>query len=216
MTADRLSPQPPRRVPVTPLAALLAAAALAAAGALEVSAYEVNPALRSAPGYRPLVDPDSASVRLGRRLDAPLVRLAFRDGARSLDDLGRLLVHAIHHTSADSLRRLCLTREEFTAILWREFPESRPATGLTADDAWFLLEGRLRGGVSKMLNELGGQHLEFLRWERTAPARGYRNFRLHNGLVLVVRDEQGGEARLAHVRAVAERRGTFKLQSLRD
>jgi len=181
-----------------------------------VHAYDVNPALRAAPGYRPAADPDSASVRLGRRLDAPLVQARFRDGASSLDDLGRRLVHAIHHTSADSLRRLCLTRDEFAGILWREFPESRPATGLTADDAWFLLDARLRGGVSKILNELGGQHLGFLRWERTSPARGYKNFRLHNGLVLVVRDEQGREARLPHVRAVAERHGSFKLQSLRD
>jgi hypothetical protein len=181
-----------------------------------VHAYDVNPALRDAPGYRPAADPDSASVRLGRRLDAPLVQARFRDGASSLDDLGRRLVHAIHHTSADSLRRLCLTRDEFAGILWREFPESRPATGLTADDAWFLLDARLRGGVSKILNELGGQHLEFLRWERTAPARGYKNFRLHNGLLLVVRDEQGREVRLPHVRAVAERLGSFKLQSLRD
>jgi hypothetical protein len=194
-------------------AALLAGSACLG---LPAAAYQVNPILRDAPGYRPAADRDSASVRLGRRLDAPLVDLRFRDGARSLDDLGRRLVHAIHHTSADSLRRLCLTREEFAVVLWREFPESRPATGLTADDAWFLLDGRLRGGVSKILNELGGQHLEFLRWERTAPVRPYKNFRLHNGLVLVVRDEQGQEARLTHVRAVAERHGAFKLQSLRD
>jgi hypothetical protein len=195
------------------LGAALVATQLVAAPA---AAYPVNPALRDAPGYRPAADPDSASVRLGRRLDAPLVRLAFEGGARSLDELGRMLVHAIHHSSADSLRRLCLTREEFAVVLWREFPESRPATGLTADDAWFLLDARLRGGVSKILNELGGRHLEFLRWERTAAVRPYKNFGLHNGLVLVVRDEQGQEARLPHVRAVAERRGSFKLQSLRD
>ncbi len=196
--------------------ALLLLVALAPAVPAAAQGYEVNPALRNAAGYRPLADPESASVRLGRRVEAPLVSMRFSDGATSLEHLGRMLVHAIHHTSPDSLRRLCLTRDEFTGILWREFPESRPATGLTAEDGWFLLDARLRGGGSKILNELGGQHLEFLRWERSGASRTYRNFRLHNGMVLVVRDEQGREQRLVHVRAIAERRGVFKIQSLQD
>lgn len=176
----------------------------------------INPALRDAPGYKPLVDPESTSVRLGRRLNAPLVSMRFSDGASSMEHLGRMLVHAIHHSSPDSLRRLCLTRAEFNEILWREFPQSRPVTGLHADDAWFLLDARLRGGVSKLLDEYAGQHLAFVRWDRTDTVAVFRNFRLHNGLSLVVRDESGREVALPHVRAVAERKGQFKLQSLRD
>lgn len=178
--------------------------------------YAVNPALQAAPGYKPLVDPDSMSVRLGRRPDAPVVGMRFRFGATSMEHLGRMLTHAIHHTSVDSLRRLCITREEFNEIMWREFPQSRPVTGLHADDAWFMLDGRLREGVSKLLSERGGQDLTFVRWDRADTVAIYRNFRLHNGLSLVVRDESGKEVALAHVRAVAERKGQFKLQSLRD
>ncbi len=198
------------------IALVLLLGALAPAAPAAAQGYAVNPALQNAPGYRPLADPESASVRLGRRLEAPLVSMRLSDGATSLQHLGRMLVHAIHHTSPDSLRRLCLTRDEFTDILWREFPESRPATGLTAVDGWFLLDARLRGGVSKILNERGGQHLEFLRWERTGVTRDYKNFRLHNGMVLVVRDERGREQPLVYIRAVAERRGVFKIQSLQD
>lgn len=200
-----------------PLAILLLLASLAAlVRDTRAQGYTVNPALRAAPGYTPLVDPESTSVKLGRRLNAPLVSMRFSDGARSMEHLGEMIVHAIHHTSADSLRRLCLTREEFSGILWREFPQSRPVTGLHADDAWLLLDGRLQGGVSKLLGERGGQHLAFVRWDRADTIALYRNFKLHNGLSLVVRDEEGREVALPHVRAVAERRAMYKLQSLRD
>lgn len=197
------------RLGVTLLLAVLVSSAFA-------QSYPVNPALRDAPGYKPLVDPDSASVRLGRRPDAPLVSMRFSDGARSMEHLGEMLVHAIHHSSPDSLRRLCITQSEFTTIMWREMPHSRPVTGIRAEDSWALLDARLRGGVSKLLSEHAGQHLSFLRWERTDTTMLFKNFKLHNGTVLVVRDEQGRELRLTHVRAVAERKGQFKLQSLRD
>ena len=202
----------PTRI-VLSLTLLASVAATLAAGA---QSYTVNPALRNAPGYQPLVDPESTSVRLGRRENAPLVSMRFSDGARSMEHLGQMLVHAIHHTSPDSLNRLCIRYEEFRDILWREFPQSRPVTGLHADDAWVLLDGRLSGGVSKILDERGGEYLAFVRWDRADTLAEYRNFRLHQGLSLVVRDGEGREIALPHVRAVAERKGQFKLYSLRD
>lgn len=199
-------------------AALAVPASPAAAGEAAPAPHiaTVNPALRNAPGYVPLVDPESTSVVLGRRPNAPLVSMRFSDGARSMDELGRQICWAVHHTSPDSLRRLCITRPEFSEIMWREFPQSRPVTGLTADDAWVLLAGRLHGGVSKLLDERGGQHLQFVRWDRTDTVAVYKNFRLHNGLRLVVKDEQGREVSLDAVRAVAERKGMYKIQSLKD
>ena len=155
-------------------------------------------------------------MAIGRRLNAPVVGMRFSDGAKSLDDLGRQICWAVHHTSADSIRRLCITRAEFAEIMWREFPQSRPVTGLQVDDAWIYLEARLRGGVSRLLDELGGQHVTFLRWERADTTAVYKNFRLHNGLRLVVSDEQGRERVVDGIRAVAERKGVFKIQSMKD
>jgi hypothetical protein len=200
-----------------PLLAALLLAGLAVTTTLGSAAdYPINPALKNAPGYVPLFDPESASVKLGRRTNAPLVSMRFSDGARSMEHLGRMIVHAVHHTSPDSLRRLCITGDEFSGIMWREMPHSRPVTGIKVEDSWMLLQARLHGGVSKLLNEHAGEHLEFVRWERTDTTMLFRNFKLHNGTVLVVRDEQGREQRLTHVRAVAERMGQFKIQSMRD
>lgn len=193
-----------------------AGAVLARSSGEEPRIASVNPVLRNAPGYVPLVDPESSSVAIGRRPNAPLVSMRFSDGAKSLDDLGRQICWAVHHTSADSLRRLCITRAEFAEIMWREFPQSRPVTGLQADDAWIYLDARLRGGVTRLLDEFAGQHLTYLRWERADTTAVYKNFRLHNGLRLIVRDEQGKERSIDAVRAAAERKGVFKIQSMKD
>jgi hypothetical protein len=110
---------------------------------------------------------------------------------------------------------LCVTTDEFRDILWREFPESRPATGLTWQDAWGIVGMRLRTGTSGAINDYGGHYLQFVRFEKDTTMR-FRNFKLHRGLVLVVRDDQGQEDRLAWLRSVAERKGAFKILGVED
>lgn len=218
----------------TPLRrASLAAAALAAAALLAgapsagkaasdpppaaPSPYQnVNPALRHAPGYRPPADPESLSLVLGRRLNAPVVNDRFIGGARTLDDLGRAVCRALHHASRESLQALVVTKQEFQRILWREFPNSRPVTGLTADDGWASLAMQNAGGIGRAVGDWGGRHLAFVRWERRDTVSAFTNFRLHNGLVLVARDEHGAEHRLDVVRAAAERKGRYKLFAMKD
>jgi hypothetical protein len=195
------------------LAALLARAHPAVAS---VPPPERRPDVRHTPGYVPLVDPDSAAERLGRRPNAPLVSMPFRVGARSLDALGRAVCGALHGDTPDSLLRLCVDEREFRDILWPEFPQSRPATGLRWEDAWPVLWGRLNGGSVSATRELASHVYTLLRVERTATTRRFRNFRLHEGLVLVVKDEEGREQRFDWIRAVAERRGRFKIYSMRD
>jgi hypothetical protein len=210
-----------RRCAAGLVAVLLAAgvrgpARAAAAGGAGAGAAARPYSIQDSPGYVPLVDPEAASVVLGRRLNAPLVSARFEGGARSLDDLGRAVLWALHHSDPDSLRRLCVSRLEFERIMWREFPESRPATGLTAGDAWASLDRRFVAGVGGAVNEYGGRTLEFQRVEVYESVRTYRNFRLHNGLVIVATNERGEEERLRFVRAAVERKGRFKIQSTAD
>ena len=176
----------------------------------------VNPMLKNAPGYHPPADPESMSVVIGRRANAPAIKALFVGGTRSLDDLGRAVCWALHHSNRDTLLRLCVTGEEFDRIMWREFPQSRPATGIQVDDAWLLLANRNTGGISRALQDHAGRHLRFVRWERGKPASVFRNFRLHEQLTLIALNEQGAEERIDVVRAAAERRGAFKLYSMKD
>ena len=167
------------------------------------------------PGYHGIVDPESASVRIGRRTNAPLVKKRFVGGAPSLDDLGRRVCRVLGSGVPDSLLMLCVREDEFRDILWREFPQSRPATGIQAGDAWMFLWARLHGGSVQAMNEHGG-HYEFLRFDRYDTTAVYRNFKLYNGLVLVARDDQGQLQEFRWLRSAVERKGSFKIYSMRD
>ena len=115
----------------------------------------------------------------------------------------------------DSLMMLTVAQDEFSEILWPEFPQSRPATGLTAEDAWRVLYPRLLNGSNSALIEYAGGFYDFLRFETDSVAK-YKNFKLHNGLTLVARDARGEEVRMRWIRSVAERNGRFKIYSVRD
>jgi hypothetical protein len=168
------------------------------------------------PGYYPPADPESSSDRIGRRLNAPLVSKRFAGGARSLDELGRQVCHALHVDVPESLLSLGVREDEFRDILWREFPQSRPATGAQWQDGWMFLWARLHGGSVSAMNEYGGHAYEFLRFERTDSTHHFRNFNLIHGLVLVARDDEGNIQRFTWIRTAVERKGRYKIYSMKD
>lgn len=172
--------------------------------------------VRDSPGYRPLNDPDSLAEILGRRPNAPYVAMLFDGGARSVVDLGRAVCRALHSGQPDSLLRLCVESDEFRVILWPEFPQSRPATGLHWDDAWVILFGRLNGGSVSAARQYGDHYYTFLKLERTAATVNYRNFKLHTGITIVAKDDEGAVQRFTFIRAIAERRGRYKIYSMSD
>jgi len=186
---------------------LCASPALAAPG----RSYSV----KDSPGYVPLVDPESTSVRIGRRLNAPLVSKPFVGGVRSLEEMGRTAVRLLNREQSDSLLALCITEDEFRDILWREFPQSRPATHLEWLDGWKVLYVRHRGGISGAIRDKADQYYEFVRIEARDSTALYKNFKLHNGIVLVVK-VNGQVQELRWLRSVAERKGRFKIYSTTD
>jgi len=168
------------------------------------------------PGYVAPNDPESSSVRIGRRVNAPLVSRPFTGGARSLEELGRMVCHALDHELADSLFSLTVQQDEFRYILWPEFPMSRPATGITWQDGWLFLYGRLHQGSAIAIREHGGHAYQFVRFDRSDSTTHYKNFKLHNGLILVATDGSGNTQQFTWLRSVAERKGRFKIYSLSD
>ena len=168
------------------------------------------------PGYVPPNDPESSSVRIGRRVNAPYVKMPFTGGARSLEELGRMVCHALDYETADSLFTLTVGQDEFRYILWPEFPMSRPATGITWQDGWLFLYGRLHQGSAIAIREHGGHAYQFVRFDRYDSTVAYKNFKLHNGLILVAKDEGGKTEEFHWLRSVAERKGRFKIYSMSD
>lgn len=175
-----------------------------------------GPSTRNSPGWYPTVDPESASVRIGRRVNAPVVSMPFKGGLKSLDDVGRTVCRLLSHSDRESLWAICVADSEFRQIMWREFPQSRPVTGLQWDDAWRVLSMRLTSGCSDAVGQLGGRYYQFLRFERSDSTTRYKNFSLHNGLVMVVRNDQGETEKMHWLRSVVERKGRFKIYSVND
>jgi hypothetical protein len=173
------------------------------------------PSIRDSPGWYPIVDPESMSVVTGRRANAPLVSKPFQGGARSLDDLGRTICRLLSRSDRESLMALCIRDDEFRDILWREFPHSRPITGLTWEDGWISLTQRLMAGCAGAVGDYGGQLFKFVRFESDSVAH-YKNFKLHMRLRLIALDDQGRAVAMRWVRAVAERKGRFKIYSTDD
>jgi hypothetical protein len=187
----------------------LVAAAMACAAGLSASPRVYPPGLA-------IVDPESTSVLLGRRVNAPLVRRPFTGGAPSLSGLGRQVARIFERApQLDSLMAISVDEAEFREILWPEFPQSRPATGLTWEDAWRVLDARLLNGNNSALVGYAGRPCEFVRIEVDS-VTAYKNFKLHNGVTLVTRNAQGELERQGWIRSIAERKGRFKIYSVRD
>jgi hypothetical protein len=171
--------------------------------------------IQDSPGWHYVVDPESASVLLGRRTSAPSVSRPFVGGARSMEDLGRIVCRSLHHTNRESLLSVCVSDSEFRDILWREFPESRPITGLTWLDAWISLDQRLQSGISGAISDYGGENWTFVGIASDSTYR-YRNFKLHFGVRLVAIGDRGTKVDMTWLRTIAERRGRFKIYSTND
>ena len=187
-----------------------------AQGAPANTTPEMHGSVMQEPGYYPPNDPESSSVRIGRRVNAPLVKKPFTGGARSLNELGRMVCHALDYEQADSLFSLAVREDEFRDILWPEFPQSRPATGITWQDAWLFLYGRNHQGSAQAVRDYGGHVYQFVRFDRYDSTMHYKNFNLHRGLILVAKDDEGNVREFHWMRSAVERKGRFKIYSMND
>jgi hypothetical protein len=144
------------------------------------------------------------------------VDLELSGGGTSLDDLARKLVAALEAKDERALHLLRLTKREFQEICWPEFPESRPITHITADDAWEMALPQDLAGASRTVGLYGGRPLKLLRVDTEGPSP-YRNFVRHRGVVLLLEDPANGEEiRLRFAPSVIERHGRFKVLTYKD
>lgn len=174
-----------------------------------------SPLTRS-PGYFPPADPESASVRLGRRRGAKAVVLPLSGGSRSIRDLAQRLLAALEARDEKALHAARLTRSEFGVICWPEFPESRPITRITADDAWELSDPTSRAGAGRAIGAYGGHPLKLVavHIDHREP---FRNFTLHRGVVIEAKDQTNGrDLALKFAPSIVERKGRYKVLMYKD
>jgi len=133
-----------------------------------------------------------------------------------MDDLAQRILAGLEARDEKALHACRVTRSEFAVICWPEFPESRPITRITADDAWELSDPTSVAGASRALSMVGGRPLSFVGVHATS-RETYRNFVLHRGVVIEARDEQSGSiVSLRFAPSVVERKGRFKVLMFKD
>ena len=171
--------------------------------------------VKDSPGYTPPVDPEASSELLGRRTKAPIVHKPFVGGAPSLRQFGRTVARLLQHQRRDSLELLCVRSDEFREILWPEFPQSRPATGVQWEDAWFFLQTRNHKGCGQAIDDWGGQPYHFIGVTCDSTLQ-YKNFKMYSKLKIIVRDANADTLKWDWVKAIVARKSQYKILSLRD
>jgi hypothetical protein len=171
--------------------------------------------LEQSPGWVPPADPESVSVLTGRR-EAPLVTGEFEGGMPTLVSLVGAALDAARRGDEDALHALRATRGEFDRFLWREFPQSRPVTNITAADAWSFLSAGSLTGANRAVAAWGGRNLEIVKIESSGRLP-FTNFTLWRDLVVTARDAETGEVhRISFLPAVVERHGRHKVFTYKD
>lgn len=137
-------------------------------------------------------DPEWRSFVTGRREVALHDRALSPGGAASLDDLGEEFVVAARNQAEESLAEIRITRDDFTDLLWPEFPQSRPYVHIPVDEAWFFEAAKLHEGAVSAQNMAKGRAL-VLEGVQTTRVLEFTNFRMHVVSILA-KDEKGGES----------------------
>jgi hypothetical protein len=171
--------------------------------------------LEQSPGWTPPSDPESLSVITGRR-EAHPVSGELEGGAPNLLALVEAALDAARRGDEDALHRLRATRSEFERFLWREFPQSRPVTNISAADAWSFLSSGSLAGANRAAAAWAGRDLEIVAIESSGRME-YTNFTMWRDLVVTVREAATGEEhRITFLPAVVERHGRHKVLTYRD
>ncbi|MBM3318735.1 MAG: hypothetical protein FJY75_12865 [Candidatus Eisenbacteria bacterium] len=171
--------------------------------------------LENAPGYQPPGDPEAESVITGRRRVGP-IDIPFSGGARTATNLAKIVLDALALEEAETLQLIRLTFPEFRDICWPEFPQSRPATNIEAEDAWGFLNRSSVTGISRGLSDWGGRAYEFIGLDIGEGFSRYAHFNLYKGVRIRARDEAGRIVEIPIARTFIERDGVWKIYGYKE
>lgn len=155
-------------------------------------------------------DDEADAVRRGKRVVGPISN-ELSGGFASAEDLARAILKSTRANDTQGLHALRVSDREFAAIFWPEFPQSRPATNVQAEDAWFFHDASCHDGVNETISEFGGRDLELIEVRSTRGRLDYTNFDLYDGIVIDAVDSSGERVSIPWALTFAERRGTWKV-----
>jgi hypothetical protein len=139
-----------------------------------------------------------------------------RASAPSLDALVSRLMQALATNDAGELRRLRVTRREYTKIIMPGFVAPGTAPRLVAPDEnefwWSMLDTKSRYSELAILDQFGGKRFTVERMTFIKGTEQYAWYTAHKRILLTLRAEDGAEATL-QMGSVVEANGAFKFVS---
>ena len=139
-----------------------------------------------------------------------------RAAAPSLDDLLSRLLKALETKDADRLRRLRVTRREYTKIIMPGFvapgTEPRLIAPSENDFWWSMLDTKSRYSELAILDQFGGRKLSVKGITFLKGTEEYAWYTAHKRIYLTLQDQDGTEATL-QMGSVVEANGAFKFVS---
>jgi hypothetical protein len=171
----------------------------------------------SEPGYEAADDPESDAVERGYRLvGRNPARL--ENGAESAEWLARDILGALARKDRQTLTDRRINFHEFADILWPEMPQSRPATNITAEDAWFFHVRSSVSAMDAMLAQWGGTPLEFTRltFDADGGVTHFPNYALYRGVNIHAITGNGREVVLRYARDFIVKDGVWKVFIYKD
>jgi hypothetical protein len=160
-------------------------------------------------------DPEFESVITGRRV-VDEHDLVFDGGASSPSELAQWITETVCSGDKDGLRDLMIAQEEFSEILWPEFPQSRPALTWTAAEVWGVHLAKAHEGAAEGINLYEGDDLAFDYVTCDEGVAPYTNFTLYHGIHIHTHRPDGREVVMEFAKAFAERRGKWKVYIYKD
>ena len=158
-----------------------------------------------------LDDPERDSVERGRRLVPPNHDVELTDGFDSAEALAEAVLDRAMWNDFEALLGLRIRRSEFDSLFWPEFPQSRPATGIAAGDAWAFHDAACRDGVTAILSSYGGADLHFVGVRFEVGFTPYANFTLYRGAVIEAVSDRGESVEIRAATDFAERNGRWRV-----
>jgi hypothetical protein len=155
-------------------------------------------------------DLEADALRTGKRVVGPISE-ELGGGYDSAEDLARSILTAVRASDTKALHSLRVSNREFARIFWPEFPQSRPATNVQADDAWFFHDASCHDGVSEIVTQFGGRHLELFEVQCRKGRLDYANFDLYDDIVIEAVDSRGERISIPWAATFAERNGKWKV-----
>lgn len=157
-----------------------------------------------------VIDLEADSVRKGKREVGPISE-ELGGGFDSAEDIARAILEGVRANDPRQLHALRVSNREFARIFWPEFPQSRPATNVQADDAWFFHDASCHDGVSEIISEFGGRDLELIQLQCKKGRLDFSNFDLYDGIVIEAVDSRGERVFIPWATTFAERNGKWKV-----